>query len=183
VIAVIDALAEGILKAHLERYIKSVFLDLIAPSDYNTRLRLAEELLRKYGPLLYPGEQLLHPAFLAVNLEQFIKVSSTTSTAYDENGGTKTMTHTAPATNPGRPAVNASGVPTMIALNGIELAALPPVLTLNEVAVFLRCSRAHVCHLIQGTVHGTAPLPAVKLGRHTLIRKESLASWLACVES
>ena len=62
-------------------------------------------------------------------------------------------------------------------------AQLPPVLTIKEVATFLRCSLADVCHLIAGKVIETKPLPAIKLGRRTLVRKESLASWLDTVES
>jgi excisionase family DNA binding protein len=79
--------------------------------------------------------------------------------------------------------VNDSTVPAVIAPNGVDVAALPPLLTINEVARFLRCSKAHVCHLINRQVNGTAALPALKLGRRTLIRKESLESWLAVVES
>jgi hypothetical protein len=61
--------------------------------------------------------------------------------------------------------------------------ALPPVLTITDVACFLRCSKAHVCHLINGEARAASRLPSVRLGRRTLVRKESLLLWLASVES
>lgn len=56
---------------------------------------------------------------------------------------------------------------------------LPEILTLTEVALRLRCSKAHVCHAINGKVKGVTPLPAIALGRRKLIRRESLERWLA----
>ena len=58
-VAIIDALTEAIAKSHVESYIRSVFFDLVPASDYPLRMRLAEELLKKYGQHLFPGEQLL----------------------------------------------------------------------------------------------------------------------------
>lgn len=59
---------------------------------------------------------------------------------------------------------------------------LPAVLTLNEVAQSLRCSKAHVCNLIAGKVRGSRPLPAVSLGRRKLVRRSSLDEWVKANE-
>jgi hypothetical protein len=52
------------------------------------------------------------------------------------------------------------------------------ILTICEVAGALRCSKAHVHNLIGGRVRGLPPLPAIHLGRRSLVRKESLVEWL-----
>lgn len=57
--------------------------------------------------------------------------------------------------------------------------ALPEVLTLSEVAEVLRCSKAHVCKIVNGQVHSTPQLPAVALGRRKLIRRSTLLRWLS----
>lgn len=54
----------------------------------------------------------------------------------------------------------------------------PALLTINEVANILRCSKAHVSRLVNGQVGGTARLAAVRLGRRVLIRRETLDEWL-----
>ena len=56
------------------------------------------------------------------------------------------------------------------------------VLTLREVAETLRCSKAHICNLINGKVHGTVPLPIVTVGRRRLVRRSSLHEWLKSSE-
>jgi hypothetical protein len=52
------------------------------------------------------------------------------------------------------------------------------LLTLVEVAKLLHCSKAHVSNVIAGRVRGCLPLPALHLGRRTLVRHESLAAWI-----
>ncbi len=52
------------------------------------------------------------------------------------------------------------------------------VMTVIEVAQALRCSRAHVHNLIAGRVRGLIPLPAIHLGRRSLVRTASLKKWL-----
>jgi excisionase family DNA binding protein len=52
------------------------------------------------------------------------------------------------------------------------------LLTLTEVAGLLHCSKAHVCKVVAGRVRGCAPIPALRLGRRTLVRRESLLSWI-----
>jgi hypothetical protein len=52
-----------------------------------------------------------------------------------------------------------------------------PLLTLPEVAIELRCSKAHVSHLINGKVPGVPPLPAIALGRRRVIRRSTFEQW------
>jgi hypothetical protein len=53
------------------------------------------------------------------------------------------------------------------------------LLTMKDVAALLHCSKAHVCNVVAGRVRGCAPIPAVHLGRRTLVRRDSLLSWIA----
>jgi excisionase family DNA binding protein len=57
--------------------------------------------------------------------------------------------------------------------------ALPEIMTVEEVAQRLRCSKAHVCNAINGKVSGVTTLPAISMGRRKLIRVSALAAWLA----
>jgi excisionase family DNA binding protein len=59
----------------------------------------------------------------------------------------------------------------------------PEVLTVEETARQLRCSRAHVQNLLAGKVSGVLPLPFVRLGRRKLVRRESLMKWLENAET
>ncbi len=52
------------------------------------------------------------------------------------------------------------------------------LLSMETVAKLLHCSKAHVSNVIAGRVRGCLPLPAVRLGRRTLVRHESLAAWI-----
>jgi excisionase family DNA binding protein len=56
------------------------------------------------------------------------------------------------------------------------------ILTVGEVARELRCSKAHVHHLIVGQVCGVRPLPSLWLGRRRLILRASLDAWLKTSE-
>jgi excisionase family DNA binding protein len=56
------------------------------------------------------------------------------------------------------------------------------VLTVAEIARELRCSKAHVHHLIAGTVRGVRPLPSLGLGRRRLILRASFEEWLRSSE-
>ena len=58
-----------------------------------------------------------------------------------------------------------------------------PVLTVTEVAMDLRCSRAHVYNVIKGKVDGVRPLPVIRMGRRTLVRRSSLELWKRAVET
>jgi excisionase family DNA binding protein len=57
--------------------------------------------------------------------------------------------------------------------------AVPEIMTVEEVAHRLRCSKAHVCNAINGKVNGVTTLPAISMGRRKLIRVSALAAWLA----
>jgi excisionase family DNA binding protein len=52
------------------------------------------------------------------------------------------------------------------------------LLSMSEVAILLKCSKAHVCNAVAGRVRGCQPIPSVRLGRRTLIRRSSLLSWI-----
>lgn len=56
------------------------------------------------------------------------------------------------------------------------------ILTVIEVAAELRCSKAHVHHLIAGTVPGVRPLPSLWLGRRRLILRETFEEWIRANE-
>jgi len=56
---------------------------------------------------------------------------------------------------------------------------VPEIMTVEEVARRLRCSKAHVCNAIKGKVSGVTKLPAINMGRRKLIRVSALATWLA----
>jgi hypothetical protein len=60
----------------------------------------------------------------------------------------------------------------------LPLRELPEVLTLREVAEALRCSKAHVCKIVNGQVAGAPRIPAITLGRRKLVRRESLLRWI-----
>ena len=53
------------------------------------------------------------------------------------------------------------------------------IMTVAEVARFLRCSKAHVCNAINGKASGVTTLPAIRMGRRMLVRAAALADWLA----
>ena len=70
-------------------------------------------------------------------------------------------------------------------IDGPVLASPPPisrVLTVAEIASELRCSKAHVHHLISGKVRGVRPLPSLWLGRRRLILRASFEEWLRSSE-
>jgi hypothetical protein len=52
-----------------------------------------------------------------------------------------------------------------------------PVMTIPEVAANLRCSKAHAYNVINGTVKGVSPLPAIQMGRRKLVRRSTLEQW------
>lgn len=52
------------------------------------------------------------------------------------------------------------------------------LLTIAEVAVELRCSKAHVCNAISGRLKNVSPLPAISMGRRKLVRRSALDTWL-----
>ena len=65
----------------------------------------------------------------------------------------------------------------------LKNAAIPPILNLAEASKLVRCSRAHLCNVINGKVRGIPHLPTVRIGRRVLFRRESLEQWLREVEA
>ena len=61
---------------------------------------------------------------------------------------------------------------------GSNRAGNPSVLTISEVACQLRCSKAHVSHILHGKVSGVTMLPHIALGRRILVRAEWLVEWI-----
>lgn len=51
------------------------------------------------------------------------------------------------------------------------------IMTVPEVAVDLRVSRAHIYKLINSQVPGVCALPAITIGRRRLVRRSSLERW------
>jgi hypothetical protein len=59
-----------------------------------------------------------------------------------------------------------------------ELGDKRSILTLNEVASILRCSKAHVSNVINGRVPGMPKLAHLPLGRRKVVRREWLDRWM-----
>ncbi|MBV9508556.1 MAG: helix-turn-helix domain-containing protein [Acidobacteriia bacterium] len=59
-----------------------------------------------------------------------------------------------------------------------EVARDAPILTINEVAAILRCSKTHVSHLLAGKVRGLPRLTHIAMGRRKLVRREWLDQWI-----
>jgi hypothetical protein len=55
---------------------------------------------------------------------------------------------------------------------------MPDLLTMTDVARVLRCSKAHVCKVVNGQVRDTPPIPAIALGRRRIVRREALILWM-----
>jgi hypothetical protein len=53
-----------------------------------------------------------------------------------------------------------------------------PILTIQDVAALLRCSKTHVCNVMAGKVPGVPQLTHIALGRRKLVRREWLNQWL-----
>ena len=60
---------------------------------------------------------------------------------------------------------------------GAKTAMHDPVLTVDEVAHEMRCSKPHVYHAINGTAPGVSPLPAIRFGRRRLVLRSTLDLW------
>ena len=56
------------------------------------------------------------------------------------------------------------------------------ILTLPEVATILRCSKTHVCNLINGKLAGVSRLPSIPMGRRKVVRRSTLERWMCAVE-
>jgi hypothetical protein len=61
--------------------------------------------------------------------------------------------------------------------------SLPLVLTLDEAASQLRCSRAYLNRVLAGQVPDLPPLPVFHIGRKVCIRTAMLQRWIARLEA
>ena len=52
------------------------------------------------------------------------------------------------------------------------------ILTIDEVAKFLRCSKAHVQNALCGKLQGLPRLMHLPMGRRKVVRREWLQQWL-----
>ena len=52
------------------------------------------------------------------------------------------------------------------------------VLTIRDVATILRCSKAHVCRVLNGKVAGVPRLAHLAIGRRKLVRRDWLEQWM-----
>jgi excisionase family DNA binding protein len=57
------------------------------------------------------------------------------------------------------------------------------VLTVSEVAKILRCSKAHLCNIVNGKLPNLPPLPVLRIGRRVLIRQDALDDWMVLLEA
>ncbi len=57
------------------------------------------------------------------------------------------------------------------------------VLTIQEAARELRCSKTHVSQLVNGKVPNVPLLPNMRVGRRVLIRRSSFERWKELIES
>jgi hypothetical protein len=68
-------------------------------------------------------------------------------------------------------------------MKGTDRAHMPTILTLEEVAKFLRCSKAQTCNLTNGKVRGVPILPTVGFGKRKVVRQQTLVAWMEARES
>ena len=59
----------------------------------------------------------------------------------------------------------------------VEVGSTNEILTAQEVAVELRCSKAQVYKLMNGEVKDRTPLPHIALGRKKVVRRSSFEAW------
>jgi excisionase family DNA binding protein len=52
------------------------------------------------------------------------------------------------------------------------------LLSLTEASEILHVSKSHLSNIVAGRVRGCNAIPAIRLGRRMLIRRESLLSWI-----
>jgi hypothetical protein len=52
------------------------------------------------------------------------------------------------------------------------------ILTIDDVAAILRCSKAHVSNILNGKIPKTPALTHVSIGRRKLVRREWLEQWM-----
>ena len=56
------------------------------------------------------------------------------------------------------------------------------VLTIEEIARELRCSKSQISNILNGKILGLPPLPHLRVGRRKIVRRVSLQRWMELVE-
>ena len=51
------------------------------------------------------------------------------------------------------------------------------VVSINEIAKILGCSKAHVYNAINGKIEGVTRIPAMNMGRRKIVRRASFEAW------
>src|SRR5579875_812957 len=77
---------------------------------------------------------------------------------------------------------SATAMPSWVSLRKFRMTA-NEILTVTEVALELRCSKAHVYNVIAGKVDGVGALPAISIGRRKLVRRAALERWMMTNET
>ncbi len=67
--------------------------------------------------------------------------------------------------------------------NALPAAIPADILTLSQISAELHTSKAHVCNIVAGKVKGVHPLPVIRLGRRTLVRRSTFERWKECCEN
>lgn len=52
------------------------------------------------------------------------------------------------------------------------------LMPLDDVAAALHCSKAHISNVVAGRVRDCPPIPALRIGRRTFVRRATLAAWI-----
>jgi excisionase family DNA binding protein len=71
--------------------------------------------------------------------------------------------------------------PTPASQNAV--ASANSILTIEEVARELKCSKSHVYNINNGRVPGVKPMPTICLGRKKLVRRGALDAWKVANET
>ena len=73
IIKVLDTIIEGMKREAVQQYVTALFLDAIDPLGWEIKVRFMEEYVQRYGHLVLPDEELLHPTELAAHMENVIE--------------------------------------------------------------------------------------------------------------
>lgn len=57
------------------------------------------------------------------------------------------------------------------------MTTIDPILNVAEIALELRCSKAHAHKIIRGQVTGVSALPSISMGRRVVVRRSAFEAW------
>ena len=78
--------------------------------------------------------------------------------------------------------VTSTGHPLFLFMENL-MESSSDILTVKEIARRLRCSKAHVFNAINGKLSGVTRMPAINMGRRTIVRAAAFEAWLTQNES